>query len=740
MPGVSGEKAPAVEFSEPTWTGGTVALDAPQAEELVSRRVAEGPPSLLAGNIAVFSMDLTAPGATFMERTLVGDAGQPVSDLTPLQVGYELSFWARLPPVSIRISVESEKVYEHVRKIMDGKGVDHCTTYDFAYSDITTETARAAGLIDVQIDTGSASLPPEQIDQLRQYALDLVQQMIENQFFTDEPPGDDDDGDIPRQQLGGDDTKKYLKQTFDTTTMQIELNLEQRSVVEWKINPRSTLETFFRGRSRADLQQFVRTVRLDDDFFKSLGLTVRAFADYSDKVISAVEVQLEYSGNDEAGRREVKTETLTFTADSPGAKTWNPSLLGGQRAYRYRHRVGFRERGFGPYSEWQTSSQPELNIAAMSGRVEVAVLAGDVNFTDYVDQLQVTLAYEDAAAGIGRQEHTVLLGASRRDDSYRRLIYDVQRQPVQYRTRMRLKSGEVLDDGEWRAVGGPQLVVNQPEMPSVRVQPVGNGWDEVLQAIVDLRYGDQEESVVLRTREEFKIWRVAFAGNARQPFDYRISASYKDGRFEQRPWRTSPGDDVLPVEITAPPRLKVQLLADQLDLAAAPVCEVTLRCAVNGTTRSETLVFRDKAPQTWVVPMPEGAPVDYTYQVTHYPAGGSPVVGAVQREQDTVVVLPPYRAPRSGKVAVAVRPTLLDFTRTPLVVVDLRYVDDATGDVQTGSLAFERKDTQTWEFTARDVNSKRYSYTVTTFTPSGDAHTTEPQTSDSTNLIVRPAG
>jgi len=50
----------------------------------VSARVAEGAPSLLVGNIAVFSMDLTAPGATFMEKVLVNPDGSGGTDLTTL--------------------------------------------------------------------------------------------------------------------------------------------------------------------------------------------------------------------------------------------------------------------------------------------------------------------------------------------------------------------------------------------------------------------------------------------------------------------------------------------------------------------------------------------------------------------------------------------------------------------------------------------------------------------------------
>ena len=43
--------------------------------------------------------------------------------------------------------------------------MDNCTTYDFDHTDITTDTASVTGAIDVQIDTGSGSLPQSVMDE-----------------------------------------------------------------------------------------------------------------------------------------------------------------------------------------------------------------------------------------------------------------------------------------------------------------------------------------------------------------------------------------------------------------------------------------------------------------------------------------------------------------------------------------------------------------------------------------------
>lgn len=749
LPGVANTtEPPTIEFGAPTWTAGAVSMDAPQSEMLVSHRVASGAPSLLSGNIAVFSMDLTHEGATFMQRVLVGDDGSSGSDLTPVQVKYDLSFWARLPKASIHISANSEKIHEHVRKIMDGEGTDHCTTYDFAYTDIDTRTAHMAGLIEVQIDNGSGSLSEETMDALREYALDMVQQMIESSFFTDQPPLGEgpgtDDGDLANTTTGkSQNAKKFYLQQYDSATMTIELHLEQSSVVEWPVHPQATLSTFFRGLTGEQLKQYVRTVDLDDDFFKHLGLEVRAIADYGDAALDLVEVDVRYEGVDENGDRQEKNQTFTFTSIEP--QTWNPSLIGDARDYDYRYRVSFRDHGFGPYTEWVSSSSPDLNISIPTpGRVRLAVQAGHIDFEQLVENVQVTLAYEDVAAAVARQEQTVSLNASRREASYERLIYTFPTQPVQFKRRFVMKSGEVIEDGAWQTTVNQQLLINQPftDLLRVRLLPTGDGWEELSQAVVDLRYQDfanqytVEESLILKSRDEFRTWQVVLRDKTNTRYSYRVSASFKNGRFSQTPWLHSEGEATIPIEIKAQPGLKVQLFPDRLDFAASPITEITLNYAAAGVQASETFVFRSKEAQTWRVATPDAAPVQYRYQITHYPNGNGPVLLPEMMEQDTAVILPPYRPPEAGSLTVTLMAQLVDFTATPIVVVDLDYLDEVNNVHQVGAVTFTAVNSQTWVIPVKDINRKHFSYTLTYYTADGQEHRQPTQVQPMPRVII----
>ena len=78
-------------IGEPLWKSGKVTMNAPSSAGLVQNKIGERPASLLGNNVAAFSLDLTPDGAAFMEQTLVGRDGHGATDLTPIQVVYELT-------------------------------------------------------------------------------------------------------------------------------------------------------------------------------------------------------------------------------------------------------------------------------------------------------------------------------------------------------------------------------------------------------------------------------------------------------------------------------------------------------------------------------------------------------------------------------------------------------------------------------------------------------------------------
>lgn len=721
--GVAGTTAPpAVQFGTPTWTAGKVSIDAPQSTALISQRVAEGSPSLLGGATGVFDLDLTPAGASFMQQTLLTAAGAGATNLTPIQVTYDLSFWARLPEVSIIVTAQSEKVHDYVHKQLQGRGVDNCTTYDFDHTDTTTDSVTSTGLITVHIDQGSGAMPQDALTTLTNYALELVKQMISSTFFTSSPPATAKDPAMP-----ADDgiTRKWFRTDYDATTMNLNLNLQQRSVVTWQVHPQATMEAWFKGMSAAQLTPYVRSLDLTDPFFEDLEVTARAFGDYSG-AIQSVTLDLQYGpdGSDQ------KVTSLVFTDTAP--QTWRVGLIGSKRTYSYRYTVGYDNHDPSTPTAWTTTSSTQLTVEALAGSVDVTVLAGDIDFGS-VAQVQVDLAYEDAEHGVPREEYTVLLTPTLTQARYSRMIYQPVTRSLQYRTRFTTSAGDVQTDGVWHDWNGPQLLINQDTTSLLRINllPSGNGWADATKVVVELHYEDpanaftKNDTIVLSTIGDFKTWTVGLKNKALRNYSYRWTASFAGGQVSSSDWQSvTDGSTTVPVTLTRP-GITVFLVPDAIDFAGGWVVQVNCHYAQAGIDRQETFVFRDRTTQHWDIDAPVGAPVAFTYQVTSSRPGVPAVAGPLNSSTSEMVVIPAAQFR-----TVTALGQLVDYTATPMVSVDLAYDDDADHLHETAGLVLSAATTSAVQnFPVADPTQTALTYTITYYTPDGIAH---PQPSEST--------
>jgi hypothetical protein len=724
--GVAGTtQPPPVRFDTPTWTAGKVGVDAPQTDSLITARVSEGTPSLLQGDTAVFNLDLTPAGATFMEKTLSGPDGGGATDLTPIQVAYDLSFWARLPAATIVVHADSSRIHEYVHQQMIGRGIDWCTTYDFDHTDLTTDTVTASGAITVQIDQGSGSLPDAVLNDLRDYALDLVKQMITSSFFSADPPDGHHDDAAPNPNAGY--TQKWYLREYDAITMNLDVTLEQRSVVEWQIHPQATLESFFQGMSASELSHYIRKISLDDPFWRTLDVDVRAFADWKGPV-SWVRVDLDYAGGAPPGGLP-HTDSFTFDENNTAPQQWTQNITHGDVSFRYRTTIAFDGLDAPDPSDWTTTSVPAVNVQATAPTLSITVLAGDIDF-DTVQRVEVVLAYEDADGGVPREEHTIVLTSSAPEGSYERVIYKPITKQAMYRTRFTLTSGDVQEDREWHPVGGPQLVINADRSSVLRVGllPAGDGWADVVRVMVDLSYTDEannyrvSNTINLESLTQFKTWTVPLKNPAIRAYRYRWTASFSNGHLTTTDWQDAPaGTETLPIAIHRP-GLNVTLVPDAIDFAFTPIVEVTCRYDAVGIKREETFVFRGAGAQTWSVDVPEGAPTDFTVLVTYNVAGGQAVTLDPIHEHSTVVVLPAYNAGQNA-VTIAILGTLVDFQATPMVGVDTTYIDEPHGVHLDGSFLLSAETpTASWLIHPVDPTAKEFSYTVSYYTPDGTSH------------------
>jgi len=722
---------PTVMIGEPLWKSGKVTMNAPQSVALVTNKIGERPASLIGNNVAAFSLDLTPDGASFMQQTLVGEHGKGATDLTPIQVVYELTMLAKLPPANMYIHFNSASVYHSVHELFHEH--DNCSD-DYFTSENMMSTAIESGLVTIKIDSGGIT-DPDITKMLMQQATATVQQLMADKFAKKERK--------PMEEWANSDVDNTsnevykLKRETEVDMTDFTQTMEIQSTIEYKIAPQGTLQTFFRN--RADMSAFVRTVDLNDPFFKTLGLKARAFAKWADDGIAFVEMEVRYGqGND------LKSQSFTFTPQKNEPLLWDPSLINGKREFEYRHRVAFIGREPGKFTDWQKSTARDLNVSVETpGKLDLDVAGVGLNFTDVLDAVLVHLRYEDTANSIPMAGQSILLSADRASGKWTRQLFGPWAKPVEYKTEYLLKSGTTVAT-DWQKTDGPtnNLLITRPNVDvlDLALIPAGN-WTDVIQSVLSLRYADgdynRDAQMNFKTADEFKKWAVLLLDPKKRKFQYKILATFKSGDTQETEWLDREGDQALPVMVVGPPRLMMKVLGATVDYASTPLVKVDLEYKdPQGSSEGES--FSLQAPtdvKTWSIPIRAGAPKMYQNKITYFPREGAPVERDWQTTDTELIVVPRYSIPKVGAEFSVV---MQKFDLTPAVEVNLAYDNPQNNMHERMTLVFTSKDKQSWFVPVPDSAPRKYDMTVTWYYNDGSQKTSTLVTLEKTAVVVPP--
>lgn len=731
------EQAPRVEFADPLLCGGTVRMDTTQSDALVTRRLAESNASLVAGSNAAFNVDLTENGASFMKQLLTEPGGDGRTDLTPVAVGYDLRMWARLPPVTITVTGDSSRIQSTLKSLSEQRGDNPCTPFEIeTFRENTVNSARLVetGAVEVRIDKGDALLPEEAVTALQDYALQLFDTMLAERFLA---PADGDTRPLSfddarpatptpapagalvlrpwRAFLWGSQVGRYkVQETLNEANMHLSIRIERSQVVEWPMSARATLETFFAGMSAAEIGRHVVELRTED--FDTLGVTVRCFVDFAKTPFQAVEVQLEYSADDDRGQTHVTPASFTFSAaNADTAQRFDPSVIGGRRDYRYRWCAIYDDGTRGEPTPWQSSTSRALNLAvADPGGLDLEVSAATLNW-DLLRSVRVDLGYtdpQDSTVTAQRSfELTKLVPSRRWQQSLRR----TPQSPVSARITYFLADEKVLE--------GPNLMVDatqsllpvpppQVDVLNVTLMPSGD-WSEVVQALVQTRYDAGEGRIYDRVFrftaiDQLADWAVLLRDATQRSFSYKTTVSYKSGSRDESPWVTATGDQAVPIEAKGVPKLRVNVHTVLVDFARTPVVQVDMSYG----EQHRTLAFTEKKAQAFEAPLAADSARDYGYEITWFPASGAPIRSGLQRGNSTELAVTAAVLPTAGKLEIMVRGFAVDFTATPFVDVALAWQDGAREERKTVVLTKD-KPMDTWSVDIGDRSQRRYRYAVT---------------------------
>jgi hypothetical protein len=721
LPEYAGSDPPSVEITDPLLSGGTVTMHTTQSSLLVTGRFAEAPASLVSGSTAVFNMDLTETGAGFMHELFVDSAGTGRVDLTPVQVIYNLRMWARLPPISVRVTGDSERIHQTLNKISQTTRDNVCTPLEvenFREHGTSSSTLKETGIVDVKVDKGDATVPNDVLQTLQQYALELFDTMIKERFLV---PAETDmqplefDGTLPdRNWSKRSPTGRYkVRETVNHSTMHLEIKLDRSQVVEWPTGGEATLQTFFAGASREELRRHV--VELTADDFNSLGVTVRALIDFEKQPVQAIEVQTEYTARDEDGENHTTTRSFTFRAGETAPGKFDPTVINGKREYRFRYAVIFDDGTRSDFTPWETRTNRDLNVAvANPGKLELEVSGASLNW-DIVRAIKADLTYSDPLDGATSLQQSYELTKLNPVRKWERQFNRPIKGSVAVKSTYFLTDDKVVE-GEIQTVSPTNtlFLVPPPQVDVLNISLLPAGiWNDVAQVAVSLEYEAgqgrvYDETFHLKKIDEFVEWTVLLRDPTRRTFKYQTKAIYKTGGHDDSGWITKTGDQALLIEVKGVPRLRVNILSNLVDFTRTPAVKVAL---VYGDER-HTVAFTSGGAAVWDVPLAPDGRREYSYTITWHSAEGQTVSSGPHRTADTELFIPRAQLPAVGKLDVLLRGFAVDFTITPFVDIALVWRDGSLEERKTVTLSKEQPNT-TWSVPIGDRTQRTYHYAIT---------------------------
>ena len=719
MPDVPVE-CPPVIFGEPLWVEGKVSMNAPSAPGLVSGKIGERPASMVGNNVAAFSLDLTPDGAIFMEQTLVGRDGGGATDLTPIQVVYELTMLAKLPPARMYVKFQTQSVYSAVQELFHEH---HNCTDDYFTSESMMSTAIEAGLITIKIDAGGME-DPKMIQLLQQQATAMVQQLLAERFASKERAPLEE---WANDDINGSSAEVYrLKQVSEVDMTDFEQVVTIEPTTRFKMAPQGTLQAFFK--SQRDMSPFVRTIDTNQDtFFRTLGLKARAFANWEADDVAFVELEMKYEHGDSP-----KVQTFTFTPADKDPKEWDPALVDGKRDYEYRWRVGFEGRAAGEWSRWEKTTTRNLNVSVETpGKLAVEVSGVGLDFENVLDAVLVHLRYGDTARDVPMAAQSILLAKDRPAGSWSRQLYAPWDKPLEYRIEYLLKSGTTIEK-PWSRTDGPSqnLLVTRPNVDVLDLTLIPAGrWTDVIQAVLSMRYVDgsysRDAQFNFTKPDEFKKWAVLLLNARQRKFEYKVLATFKNGDTQETAWLSREGDQALPVMVEGPPRLEVKVTGAVLDYASTPLAKIDLEYSdPQGTPDLQSISLQKPDDVAlWSVPIRKDGPRLYRHRITYFPAQGDPVERDWEIAETELIVVPRYQIP---KVGADFNPSLQNFELTPAIEVNLSYDDPQSGARERMTLVFTKNERQAWFLPVPDDAPRAYEMTVTWYYADGRDHTSTP--------------
>ena len=644
-----GSTPPKVVLAPPTYQDGAVKLLTFEENTggIIEHVAGAGKPSLTGSNVAAFSAELSERGAA-----LLWEAFQMPT--LPIAVAYDLKLLARVPALEMHIWLKASQLHSYWEEITQeiDERVWGDTEEDYQRTVRESFSKHQAAGVDI-VDWPAEFAGGPDGEKFKQQMIEWGWGMLEDAFA-------DALGDrfVPETETGGiGDFRHVTRETIEEHITDIKLYVKRQSVITWHVAPQAHLQGFLQtpgpnGRL-PNRDDFFREIRLDDAFFRMLGVSARCNADFENDPIYAVKLHIEYGERIEEFVFKDSNTVHSFQAFV------DPQI---GRKYRYWTEITYKNRERTYRSPTITTDETQLILSfGTLGYLKFDVIAGDFDWK-YIDHAQVRIRYGDPANRVSEEENVVQLHEDASSVTYERIIWAPVTKDYAYKIVYFLRDGQQVDR-DWVASSQTPLIVNDVFESRLIVKLLGSGsFQRINRIITDLEYRNDardyeaRKTYSLTAEQPELVWTVPLWDDAPETFRYRTIVSYQDGHSVTSEWEQADGSQTLTVGEVFADFLDVDILTDLIDFSETRLAKVSLHYhdPANAIDEVEDFVFTKarRDGQSWRLPIKDKNHREYGYEALYFMADGSRrQVPKIMLSDETIVLEVPADKPASLGVA-----------------------------------------------------------------------------------------
>lgn len=615
---------PQVEIANMTYLKGTARLVVAGANgTFVEKLYNPTGPSLFGNNITTYGLELTPEGATFFEEALQGKGSSTVG------VEYGLTFMSRLPPINATLSFQSSQFYSFFQQI----DYDWSMWGEDSYTETVREQLIQSESIHENFDWGG--LTDQNIkSQIRNSLLSSFEDAIQKKIVEAIPPFPADQRGVP------EDIENVTRNISNSRVSSFTQTYRENMPYEQEIRPQGQLPTITSltgpDGKLLNWSDFGIEVDLDDEFFKTLDVSVRVNADFNKLPIDSIEVKLQYQDGQPSEFRFMKPDDIAKFRSYTENDVWK---------YKYSYQVNYKGESRIFQSEVKEVDERVLTVNVDDlGVLSVDILPGDLNFAQ-IAQAQITMQYQNGGAPLEQQ---YIMDQNHKEHLFQQVLFEPVKTPYTYKVKYFMQDGREFEVAP-REGRSPQLYISDPfnVTKTVSLRAAGN-LDTVIDTIfVDLVYEDarnnyrQTHTVALSKAVPFFDWSFPVIDEHAGKVSYSGSIRFKDGTIQQIDVTEATKPTILIGEIVAD-TLDVTIVPDLLDFSKIKLVKTSLHYqdVVNSIDERKDFIMKQGSQMTtWSVKLKDKAKNSYTWQATYFMGDGSKRNTAETPTSDLTLIL-----------------------------------------------------------------------------------------------------